>query len=90
MLDMFWSMSGLWQVVGIAAVIILIAALLTRPGSVLAMVLAVGVVAAAVIVTWDQVETYRTQKAINAATIPAAQATAGMTVPPPNSPRSGS
>jgi predicted membrane protein len=84
---MFWSMSGqFWQILGIVAVIVLVATLLARPAGILAMVLAVGVVVAAVIVTWTQVDTYRTQKAVGT---PQPEAAAGVTVPPPGNPRSG-
>jgi predicted membrane protein len=85
----FWSMSSqFWQVVGIVVVILLVATLLARPAGILAMVLAVGVVVVAIVVTWNQVETYRTQKAANAAAaLP--QASVGVTVPPPNPARSG-
>jgi len=70
------------------AIIILVATLFARPASILAMVLAVGVVVAAVIVTWQQVETYRAQKAANAAIIQP-QASTGVTVPSGANPRSG-
>jgi predicted membrane protein len=86
----FWSMSSeFWQVVGIVAVLVLVAVVLARPASILAVVLAFGIVVAAIVVTWQQVETYRAQKAANAANTQL-QASTGVTVPPPNIPRSGS
>lgn len=88
MSDMFWSMSSeFWQIAGIVAVLILVAVVLARPASILAVVLAFGVVIAAIVVTWQQVETYRAQKAANAAVVQP-QASTGVTVPPDN-PRSG-
>jgi predicted membrane protein len=79
-------MSGtLLQVIGILAVIALVATMLTRPAGVLAMVLAAGVVVAAIVVTWNQVETYQTLKAANSAAIQP-QAAAGATMPPAPSP----
>jgi hypothetical protein len=84
MSGMLWSMSGqFWQIAGIVTVIILVAIMLTRPSSILPVVLAVGVVIAAVIVTWNQVEAYRAQKGL-----PEAETAAGITTaPPPGSPR---
>jgi hypothetical protein len=86
MSGMLWSMSGqFWQIAGIVAVVILVAIMLSRPSSIVPVVLAVGVVIAAIIVTWNQVETYRAQKGL-----PQAETAAGIsTAPPPGSPRSG-
>jgi hypothetical protein len=83
-------MSGsLLQILGILVVIALIVTLLVRPAGIVPIVLAVGVVAVAIFVTWNQVETYRAQKAASAGVFqPEAQA--GVTVPPPNLPRAGS
>jgi len=78
----------LWQVAGILTVIILFATVLARPDGVLVMVLAVGVVVAAIVVTWEQVEAYRMQRAAGVGVVPP-QAMAGVTVPPPNAAHSG-
>jgi len=75
---------SLLEVLGIFVVIVLFVTVLLRPAGVLAMVL--GVVAA-VVVTWNQIETYRAQKAAAAAQPPV---TVGVTVPPPSYPRGGS
>jgi hypothetical protein len=78
-------MSGtLLQILGILAVIVLVAMVLLRPAGMIVAVLAVGVVVAAVIVNWHDVEQYRhqrslvesSQQAIASATIAAAAANA--------------
>ena len=82
----FWADFGLtWQIVGILAIVLMVVLLFLWPSSVVSMVLAGIVVAASIIVTWDQLATYRTQKATGTAVSPQAEITA----PPPNYPRSG-
>ena len=81
-------MSGwLVQVLCILAVVVLFGAVLVRPGGIVPVVLAVGVVVAAIFVTWSQVESYRAQRTLG---VPQPQASAGVTVPPPSFPRAGS
>ena len=84
-------MSGtLLQILGILAVIVLVGTLLARPGSIFAIVLAVGVVAAAIVVSWSDVEQYRDQRAATAAFQQENAAASAVTVPPPNPPHAGS
>jgi hypothetical protein len=78
---------SLLQLLGIFVVVVLFMAVLLRPAGVLAMLLAVGIAVAAVVVTWNQVATYRAQKAAAAAQPPV---TVGVTIPPPSYPRGGS
>jgi hypothetical protein len=87
MLVDFWAGLGLtWQIVGILAVVSMVVLLFLWPSSVVPMVLAGIVVVASVIVTWDQVADYRTQKATGTTFSPQA----GITEPaPPAYPRSG-
>ena len=85
-------MSGtLLQILGILAVIVLVGTLLARPGSIFAVVLAVGVVVAAIVVSWRDVEQYRDQRAATAAFQQEnATASAGVSVPPPSPAHAGS
>ena len=78
----------LLQVIGILAVIVLAGTMLMRPAGVVPVVLAVGVVLAAIVVTWNQVETFRAQKAANGVVQP--EASSDVITPPPTLPRSGS
>ena len=57
----------LLQILGIILVLALVFTLFVRPGATLALVLAVGVVAAAIVVSWNDIEQTRTQHAANAA-----------------------
>jgi hypothetical protein len=52
------------QVLGILAVIGIVAVLLLRPASMLVAVLAVGVVVAAIVVSWQDIEQSRYQRAV--------------------------
>jgi hypothetical protein len=52
------------QVLGILAVIGIVAVLLLRPASMLVAVLAVGVVVAAIVVSWQDIEQSRHQRAV--------------------------
>jgi hypothetical protein len=82
----FWAGIGpVWQVIGILALVVLVLLLFLSPSTAVAMVLATIVVVASVIVTWDQVATYRMQKAKGEAISPQAR----ITTPPPSYPRSG-
>jgi hypothetical protein len=78
------------QIIGVLAIIALVVILFIRPASIVAVVLAVGVVGAAIVVSWNDVERVRAQRASdsslvqrNAATQPAVR------VPPPTPPHSG-
>jgi len=62
---MMWT--TLLQVLGILAVLAIVGVVLVRPASGLAIVLAVGVVAAAIIVSWQDVEQFRHQRAVASA-----------------------
>jgi hypothetical protein len=85
MLVDFWAgLSLTWQIVGILALVTLVVLLFLWPSSVVSMVLAGVVVIASIIVTWDQVATYRTQKAGGTAYSPQAGVTA-----PSGYPRAG-
>ena len=79
----------LWQILGILALIAVVVTLFVRPSGILAVVLAVGVVVAAIVVSWNDVEQYRQQRAANAA-FQQENSAAAVTVPPPNPTRSGS
>jgi hypothetical protein len=84
------SMSGtLLQFLGIVAVIALVATILIRPSGIVVVVLAVGVVIAGIVVSWHDVVQYREQQAA-VREFNQRQTEAGVTVPPPNLPRSGS
>jgi len=89
MLVDFWAGVGpVWQIIGMLALVALVVLLVLWPSGAVAVALAAVVVVASVIVTWDQVATYRTQKATgNAAPGPQA---AGIAVPPPQPTRAGS
>jgi hypothetical protein len=78
------------EIFGVLAVVAVVAALLVRPAGALAIVLAVGVVGAAIIVSWNDVEQYRQQRAAQAAFQQENAAASAVTVPPPNPARSGS
>ena len=56
----------LLQVLGAILVLALVFTLFIRPGAILAIVLAVGVVAMGVVVSWNDVERTRAQHAANA------------------------
>lgn len=56
-------MSGtLLQIIGVLAVIVIFATVLIRPAGIFAVILAVGVVIAAVVVSWRDVDQYRAQQ----------------------------
>ena len=78
----------LLEALGVLIVLALIFTLFIRPGAVAAIVLAVGVVCAAIVVSWHDVEQVRTDRAANAAL--QQQQNASATVPAPNYPRAGS
>ena len=83
-------MSGtLLQVLGILAVIVMVTTLLMRPGSLVAVALAVVAVVAGIVVSWRDVEQYRQQRAV-AATQQSETAAATPAPAPPSYPRSGS
>ncbi|HTZ35968.1 MAG TPA: hypothetical protein VMB84_08080 [Stellaceae bacterium] len=79
------------QVLGVLVVVGLVITLLVRPGSFVALLLAVGVVIAAVVVSWHDVEQYRAQRAANAAIQQQnAAAAASAPAPQPNPAPTGS
>jgi hypothetical protein len=80
----------LWQLFGILLVVSVGVAVLMRPAGVLAVVLAVGVVGAAIVVSWNDVEQYRQQRAAEAAFKQENASASAVTVPPPNPAHSGS
>jgi len=80
----------LLQILGIVAIIALVATLLIRPASIVAMVLAVGVVGAAIVVSWNDVEQVRQQRAANAAFQQENAAASAVTVPASNPTHAGS
>jgi len=80
----------LWQLFGILLVVSIVVAALVRPAGVLAMVVAVGMVGTAIIVSWNDVEQYRQQRAAKAAFQQENAKASAVTVPPPNPAHSGS
>lgn len=80
------------QMLGILAVVAVVVTLFVRPSSVVAVVLAVGAVIAGIIVSWNDVEQVRAQRAANAAFQQEnASTSAAVTVPTTaNTTRSGS
>ena len=80
----------LMQLFGILLVVSVIVAVLVRPAGILAMVLAVGVVGIAIIVSWNDVEQYRQQRAAAEAFKQESATASAVTVPPPNPAHSGS
>jgi hypothetical protein len=80
----------LLQVLGAILVLAFVFTLFIRPGAILAIVLAVGVVAMGVVVSWNDVEQTRAQHAANAAPQQQPSAAAQPNVPPPRPAHSGS
>jgi predicted negative regulator of RcsB-dependent stress response len=80
----------LLQLLGILAFAAIVVALFVRPAGVLAIVLAVGIVGAGIIVSWNDVEQHRQQRAAQAAFQQEKASASAVTVPPPNSAHSGS
>jgi predicted cation transporter len=76
------------EVIGIAVVAALVITLFVRPSAVVAIVLAVGVVAAAIVVSWHDIEQTRAQSAVDTAL--ARQNTAAVTTPAPQPTHAGS
>jgi hypothetical protein len=77
------------EIVGILAVIALVVTLFIRPSGVLPVLLAVGVVGAAIIVSWNDIEQTRAQRAANAVSSQE-NSSAAATVPPSNATHAGS
>jgi hypothetical protein len=76
----------LLQILGAALVVALVFTLFIRPGAILAILLAVGVVVMAVVVSWNDVEQVRMQNAAQAAPQPpdvTAQANTAVPAPAP-------
>jgi len=81
----------LLQILGVVLVLALVFTLFIRPGATIAIVLALGVVGAAVVVSWDDVQQARAQRAANVALQQqGATAQPNVTVPPPTPTHSGS
>jgi hypothetical protein len=80
----------LLQILGVLAVVALVITLFVRPGAVLAMVLAVGVVGAAIAVSWNDIEQSRAQRAANAAFQQENAPASSVTIPYSNDTHAGS
>jgi hypothetical protein len=80
----------LWQILGILIVLGLVVTLLVRPFGIVPVVLAFAVVVVAIAVSWNDIQSYRQQRAIAAAAQQENAAASAVTVPPPNPARSGS
>ena len=86
-------MSPLLQLLGILAVIGIFVIVLLRPAGALAVLLAVGIVAAAIVVSWRDVEHHRQRRAVAEASqqaISAAEAAAAAANAPGGTARAGS
>jgi xanthosine utilization system XapX-like protein len=80
----------LLQMLGAGLVLALVFTLFLRPGAILAILLAVGVVVAAVVVSWNDVEQVHAERAARAAfQQETANASPNVTVPPPTPTHSG-
>ena len=80
----------LLQTLGIILLVALVLTLFIRPGTTLAVMLAVGVVAAAIIVNWNDVQRTRAQRGENAAfQQEQAAVQPNVTVPAPTAAHSG-
>lgn len=79
------------EILGVLAVVALVFTLVLRPGATVAIILAVGVVGAAVAVNWNDIKQTRAQQVANAAAVPPpnAAAQANVTAPPPAPAHSG-
>ena len=77
------------QVLGILLVLVIFTTFLLRPSGVFPIVLAVGVVAAAIFVSWNDIEQSRAERAAQAAS-QQENASVGVTVPSPSATHSGS
>ncbi len=78
------------QILGIVAIIAMVATLFSRPSSTVAVVLAAGVVVAAIIVSWNDVEQTRAQReAVNSA-LQRQSTSAVLPIPPPTATHAGS
>ncbi|HTW52491.1 MAG TPA: hypothetical protein VME45_11450 [Stellaceae bacterium] len=80
----------LLQILGAALVVALVFTLFIRPGATLAILLAVGVVVMAVVVSWNDIEQVRTQRAAQTASSQQnVTAQANTTAPQPTPAHSG-
>jgi hypothetical protein len=83
-------MSGtLLQILVTLVVVGLVITMFVRPSGIFPIVMAVGIVLVAIVVTWSQIDAFRAQKASDAA-VARPEAQAGVTVPAPPPARSGS
>ncbi|HWB50716.1 MAG TPA: hypothetical protein VG651_16530 [Stellaceae bacterium] len=79
------------EVLGIALVVALVITLFIRPSATVAVILALGVVGAAIAVSWNDVEQTKAQRAaVNAALERQSASTAAVTVPTPAPTHAGS
>lgn len=82
----------LLQILGVVLVLALVFTLFVRPGATLAVILAVGVVGAAIVVSWNDIQQTRAQQAARAAFVQqsaSALVQPNVTVPPPTPAHSG-
>lgn len=80
----------LLQTLGVVLVVALVFTLFIRPGATLAILLAVGVVVAGIVVSWNDVAQFRAQHAANAAAQQRSAAVQpNVVVPPPTRTHSG-
>ncbi|HVH78228.1 MAG TPA: hypothetical protein VM782_02460 [Stellaceae bacterium] len=81
----------LLETLGILLVVALVVTLFIRPGATVALLLAAGVIIAGIVVSWNDIERTRAQRAANAAFQQQnASTSAAVSVPPSTSQRSGS
>jgi hypothetical protein len=80
---------SLVELLGIAAAVCLLVALWARPVGLFAVVFAFAIVGAAILVSWNDIEQVRAQRAAST-TFQQQNASAAVTVPAPNYPRAGS
>jgi hypothetical protein len=71
------------EILGIALVVILLVTLFVRPSATVAIILALGVVGAAIAVSWDDVEQTRAQRDATNAALERQSNSAAVTAPSP-------
>lgn len=78
------------EILGVLAVVALVFTLFLRPGATVAILLALTIVGMAVVVSWNDIEQTRTQRAAGAiSSSPNAAAQANVTATPPTATHSG-
>jgi uncharacterized membrane protein len=78
------------EIIGLAIVVALVLTLFVRPSAVVAIVLALGVIGAAIAVSWNDVEQTRAERAAVNAALERQSTGAPLTVPAPQSTHAGS